>query len=71
MKDLNKFEDGITGSQNIWFAAIGPGIKKVGELTNKTEFKQNQIAATILEILDEDPQKFNNKIGKPMLEIMQ
>ena len=71
MKDLNKFKEGIVGSENIWFAAIGPGIKKVGELSTKTEIKQNQIAATILKVLDEDPQAFSQKIGKPMIGIMQ
>ena len=71
MKDLNKFENGIVGSNNIWFAAIGVGIKAQGEIIPKNEIKQSQIAATALTLLAEDPQKFNPKAGKPIEEILQ
>jgi arylsulfatase A-like enzyme len=69
MKNLNAFPEGIVGSEHIWFAAIGTGIKAKGQLVTQNEIKQNQIAATALTLLGEDPQKFNPKIGPIIKEI--
>jgi len=71
MKNLNKFANGIVGSENIWFAAIGTGIKAQGEIVPKTEIKQKQIAATALTLLNENPNEFNPKAGTPIIEVLR
>jgi len=45
--------DGVPGSDQIWFAAIGPGIPARGLL--RGHWKQSQIAATALSSLNLDP----------------
>jgi len=69
MKNLNMFPDGIVGSENIWFAAMGPGVNARGEIKTKQEIKQNQIAATALTLLDEDPIAFNPQAGPIIKEV--
>lgn len=69
MKDLNNFPHGIIGSEHIWFAAIGVGIKAKGQVSTESEIKQNQIAATALTLLGKDPKKFNLKIGTKIKEV--
>lgn len=69
MKNLDTFPEGIVGSENIWFAAMGPTIKAKGEVVTQTEVKQNQIAATALKLLGKNPHKFNNKAGSIIKEV--
>ena len=69
MKYLNKFPNGIVGSENIWFAAIGPGVNARGEIKTAQEVKQNQIAATVLTLLGEDPKAFNPHAGSMIKEV--
>ncbi|WP_033084170.1 sulfatase-like hydrolase/transferase [Colwellia psychrerythraea] len=69
MKNLSKFPDGIAGSENIWFAAMGPGVNARGEIKTNQEVKQNQIAATALTLLDEDPKAFNPEAGTFIKEV--
>jgi len=69
MKDLNQFPQGIIGSEHVWFAAIGPNIKAKGEVKTATEIKQNQIAATALTLLNENPHDFNPNAGAIIQEI--
>ena len=49
------FKHGILtkGSGETWFAIIGPGISGEGEMTNKTQYYQKQMASTIANILGE------------------
>ena len=70
MKDLKAFKNGIIGSEHIWFAAIGAGIKAQGQVKTTTELKQKQIAATALTLLGKDPKQFNQKIGEKIKEIL-
>jgi len=69
MKDLSEFPNGIVGSENIWFAAMGPGVNARGEIKTQLEVKQNQIAATALTLLNEDPKAFNPKAGSAIKEV--
>ena len=69
MKNLDTFPKGIVGSEHIWFAAIGTGIEAKGQVITDGEVRQNQIAATALILLGENPQKFNTKIGQKIKEI--
>lgn len=69
MKNLKAFPDGIIGSENIWFAAMGPGVNARGEIKTTEEVKQKQIAATALTLLGEDPKAFNPKAGSVIKEV--
>lgn len=69
MKNLNAFPQGIVGSEHIWFAAIGPGVNARGEIKTTKEVKQNQIAATALKLLNENPADFNANAGKFIQEV--
>lgn len=71
MQSLSDFPDGIIGSEHIWFAAIGPSIGAHGQIKTVTEIKQNQIAATVLDMLGEKPHQFNPKAGNSFLEILR
>jgi Type I phosphodiesterase / nucleotide pyrophosphatase len=50
------FKHGILtkGSGETWFAIIGPGISGGGEMTNKSQFYQKQMASTIAQILGKE-----------------
>ncbi|PKG80932.1 phosphoglyceromutase [Colwellia sp. 75C3] len=69
MKNLKAFSKGIVGSENIWFAAMGPGVNARGEIQTITEVKQKQIAATALTLLGEDPKAFNPQAGSIIKEV--
>ncbi len=58
------------GSEQIWLAAIGPGIKSSGIILTPIEVKQNQVAATVLTLLGENANEFNPKAGKPINYIL-
>jgi hypothetical protein len=57
------FKHGILtkGSGETWFAIIGPRISGEGEMTNKSQFYQKQMASTIANILGEEFQWSENK----------
>ncbi len=44
----------IKGSSETWMAALGPGIPALGEVKEKQQWYQKQIAQTIAEIMGED-----------------
>lgn len=68
--DLNQFSDGgIAGANEIWFAALGPNIRKIGEASGGKALYQNQVAATALALLEKKPDDFDNNIG-PAMEII-
>lgn len=62
--EMAPFKDGITGADQVWLAAMGPGIEARGELQG--EWFSNQIAATALQLLGFDPASFSNDIGNSM-----
>ncbi|WP_317932133.1 alkaline phosphatase family protein [Halioxenophilus sp. WMMB6] len=69
-KGVDEFKAGIVGSDQIWLAAIGPDIKALGELHNSPAYFQNQIAATALRLLEQNPEQFNPAIGKPLTALV-
>ena len=44
----------IDGSDQIWFAVIGPDTKSGGEITSEDQYYQNQFARTVTELLGLD-----------------
>lgn len=61
------FKEGIPGADQVWMAAIGPGVNARGELPG--EWFANQIAATALQLLGLDPVAFSPVAGRPIQEI--
>ena len=59
---------GVPGSDQIWFAAIGPGIKSNGVLSG--HWKQSQIAATALKNLQLDPARLMPQAEGPMNDLL-
>jgi hypothetical protein len=60
VKSLAQYEQGIVGSDQIWFAALGPGIAARGVLTTQTEREQCQVAATLLHALGLSKDEFDS-----------
>jgi hypothetical protein len=71
---LNQYQDGIPGADQIWLAAMGPDVKNQGKF-NEMHFKQSfsldQVAATLIQLLDLDHQQFSKDIGQPLPIIKQ
>jgi hypothetical protein len=65
----NEYKDGIVGSDQIWFAAIGPGIAAHGVLPTSEEHRQSQITPTLLRALGFRGDEFPTAVDKPMTEI--
>ena len=61
MESLKRFEEGILGSENIWFAAMGPSIPSKGEVIPAEEIKLSQVAATAVELLGYKTKDFSHK----------
>lgn len=54
-------------SNQIWIAAMGPGIHAIGEQASNERYFQNQVAATLAHLLGYDFGAFNQEIG-PVLK---
>lgn len=71
MESLARYEDGITGSDAVWMAAIGPGIRSAGLVqTPGWCTGSNQVAATLLHLLGIDYRDFNAKAGAPVTSLL-
>jgi hypothetical protein len=66
LHDLNQYKDGIPGADQVWFAAMGPDVKKLNEMQHKQSFSLDQVAATVIQLLDLDHQQFSKDIGQPL-----
>ena len=72
MSSLSQYENGIEGSEAVWMAAMGPGVASSGLITTGTDcLSNNRIAATLLELLDEDYEDFNLDMGAPLKEFLR
>ena len=65
------FPDGIVGSEHIWLAAMGPSIKQTGLMKAEQEFKQAQVAATVLKALGQNPQQLNPNMAPAISEVLK
>ncbi len=65
------FPDGIVGSEHIWLAAMGPAIKQTGLVKTDQEFKQAQVAATVLKALGQNPQQINPNMAPAINEVLK
>lgn len=69
--DLKKEEwtshgSSVEGADAIWVAAIGQGVAPLGEMKSKGQWYQNQIAATVLELLGLTPNLLSLECGRPI-----
>lgn len=64
---MAQFKDGIVGADQVWMAAIGPGVKARGELQG--EWFSDQIAATALQLLGLDPVTFSAAAGRSIEQL--
>ncbi len=68
----NKYEDfpdGVIGSNEIWFAAIGPNFPAKGLVQGR--WTQSQIAATVLTCLQQDPVQLMPLAGQAMTQVLR
>lgn len=63
--------NGIAGSEQIWFAAIGSGIKSQGLIVERTELMQTQTAATVLLSLGIAPNQFDPSAAPPLKSLFE
>lgn len=61
------FKEGVIGADQVWLAAMGPGVSARGELSGN--WFSNQIAATALQLLGLDPVAFNPAAGRAIQNI--
>ncbi len=66
--EMRDAPDGVPGSDQIWFAAIGPHIQTKGLVTG--HWKQSQIAATALASLQLDPASLMPQADSAMVELL-
>ena len=63
--------NGIAGSEQIWFAALGDGIAMRGSIATPNEKIQSQVAATLLTVLGVDPKRFDPAASPPLSEVLR
>lgn len=64
------YPQGIIGSEHIWIAAMGPGVPARGLVRTEDCVGANRIAATLLQWLGEDYQRYNPAMGEPITELL-
>lgn len=60
----------IIGASQIWLAAMGPGIKALGEVSDKVQLTQSQIAATLAACLGYQYVNSKTEVGSPISTIV-
>jgi bisphosphoglycerate-independent phosphoglycerate mutase (AlkP superfamily) len=63
--------EGIAGSEQIWFAALGAGIEARGSFVPPTELSQSQVAATLLASLGIDVTSFDRQAAAALPDIVK
>ena len=71
LQSLSAFAKGIIGSEQTWFAAMGPGIRHQGELALEKPAELRQVAATAVQALALDPAAFSRKAAPPLQQIFE
>ncbi len=61
MKKLKHFGNGVSGSDQIWLAALGPQIPARGLVQTQQPWSQSQVASTVAELLGYDYQAYQYK----------
>ena len=61
--------NGYAGSDQIWFAALGHGIRSAGVITTAKEREQAQVAATVLHALGIKREQFDSTAAPELTEV--
>ena len=61
---LNQYKDGIPCANQVGLAAMGPDVKYLNEMQHKQSFSLDQVAATVIQLLNLDHQQFSKDIGQ-------
>jgi hypothetical protein len=69
-KDLSQYKDGITGSEQIWLAALGAGVPDRGVIRTEREREQAQVAATVLLALGFEKSTFDGAAAPALTEVV-
>lgn len=64
------YPQGITGSENIWMAAMGPDVPVRGLLQTNNCLQADQIASTLMQWMGQDYRQYNPAMGAPMPAFM-
>lgn len=64
LDDWTDHRKNVDGAEDIWIAVIGPDTPDRGELTYTPTVYLNDVAATVLQLLDLDATEFNSEAGK-------
>jgi len=67
--EINDASEVVLGSDQIWFAAIGPAIRSAGVLSG--QWKQSQLSATALSVLQLDPKKLMPEADGAMDQVLR
>lgn len=67
--DWTSHGEKIEGADEVWFAAIGPNVERLGEVSGGPVVNQSDIAPTVLKILGLDPGLLEGAIGRPISAI--
>lgn len=61
-----KYPEGIVGSDQIWFAAMGPGIAARGSIQAPSPYRQSQVTATLLRSIGFRAADFSARADDPI-----
>lgn len=70
LDDWTDHSDAAPGSEDVWFAAIGPDTPNGGELSDTPEYRLGGLAATALELMGFDYKTYNPDAYPPVAEAM-
>jgi hypothetical protein len=66
LADWNGHGPKVAGAEQIWIAAIGPGIPATGETSNSQPLFQRDIAPTVLDAMGIDWREYSGVEGRPI-----
>jgi hypothetical protein len=66
-----KYPNGVVGSDQIWFAALGAGIAARGSMKTPMPYRQSQLAATLLQSLGFRGAEFSARADEPITAIFE
>ncbi|MEO8027945.1 MAG: sulfatase-like hydrolase/transferase [Bryobacteraceae bacterium] len=64
LDDWNGHGAKVEGANRIWMAMLGAGVPPLGEVSNRPEVKQRDVAPTILTLLGIDPKEYKGVEGR-------
>jgi len=66
-----KYPNGVVGSDQVWFAALGPGIAPHGSMKTSTPYRLSQVTATLLQALGFRAADFSARADEPIAAVFE